>query len=797
LGAKIRRSFACRFCARGVSVSMASLEEQDPDGSLQGARVRSLLANIEALCGQVASEVQLLECENSTLRAQLGVQTGQPHVRGEDWATTSSSNASSLRITTYIKRSSAQPIAMAEALDECPPWELSMVVPVPEGDNSENELLGCAEAPCFGSHRPADAQPSEVLAVPELAQAWSMPSSATPRRASGSESQRYSGAASTALCTSVQRAGEAVTSAGYCQKFIFRPNSRWRICWDLVCIMVMLYDLVTIPLQAFEWEHIQVWSAIGIITTVLWTADIFVSFVAGYNRDGLVEMRPKQVALYYMRTWFPVDLSLVSVDWAAIAIDTSLREGYTLMHANETVRIVRLLRYLRLLRLLRVLKIWTVLIELKDMVRSETLLTCLSVSQLMFGILLGNHYIACSWYGIGAMQISDDPQSSWVSKLRASRLQETGVGYFYATALHWSLTQFTPASMEIVPTNCAERVFNIFVVLLALVLFSSILSSITSSMIHLRKLTAERRQQVVDVRRYIMQKRLTLDLGNRITSFLRKHDYNCVQNRVLHEEHIKAFKILPESLRTHLRCQVFLPRLDPHPLFSLARKSDEALMVSIGSGAMSEMSMAVGQDVFDCGGIAKQMYISIAGSLHYFFGEDGDEIVEVDPGDFISEAALWVSWEHRGRLVATCAAELVALNAAAFQGMQPRFGLAGLFREYAKRYQQKLVESIEHDGYMSLSDIGKVDAAATALAVDAYRDWAGAIGMPRTLVCKRLSTERFAGQHATAPSRLMSSIARFVNTRGRTDFGLGGDMAGADMSARAWSKGSTTGGDPH
>ena len=43
-----------------------------------------------------------------------------------------------------------------------------------------------------------------------------------------------------------------------------------------------------------------------------------------------------------------------------------------------------------------------------------------------------------------------------------SRAEESkNLWYKYSTALHWSLTQFTPASMEVMPQNEYERFFTV------------------------------------------------------------------------------------------------------------------------------------------------------------------------------------------------------------------------------------------------------------------------------------------------------------------------------------------------
>lgn len=73
--------------------------------------------------------------------------------------------------------------------------------------------------------------------------------------------------------------------------------------------------------------------------------------------------------------------------------------------------------------------------------------------------------------------------------------QTHGFGYRYMTSFHWSVTQFTPASMEVVPRNALERTFNIVMIFLGLLMFSSFISNMTNGMTYLTKRNYEKRQQ--------------------------------------------------------------------------------------------------------------------------------------------------------------------------------------------------------------------------------------------------------------------------------------------------------------
>jgi len=393
----------------------------------------------------------------------------------------------------------------------------------------------------------------------------------------------------------------------------------------------------------------------------------------------------------------------------------------SLFRLNKTLRIVRILR---LLRLLRVLKGLNLVSDLSDKIQSEEVQTYLNISQFLFGIVLLNHYIACCWYGVGASQVTEDmdPRESWVTRLHISRSRDADFSYLYTTALHWSLTQFTPASVEVVPANAVERTFTIGVVMLAVLLFSSLLSSITTSMINLRKLSEEKTKQAGYVRRYITDKQVTLETGNRVVAYLRKHNYNVSSKKSLHEDQIRAFAILPDSLLAQLRCEVYLPQLLRHPFFRLARKLDEAALVPLCVSAMVEQTLSLSQERFACGERATHMYITTSDSFAFFLGQLEEISEPVPAGAIVSEPALWVVWEHRGRLVALAPANLMAMRAEAFQKVMVESVSHTLCRAYAQRLRRQLMEW-DMEFSEILTDIRVVDQEMLEVVRRAYDDW--------------------------------------------------------------------------
>ena len=136
-------------------------------------------------------------------------------------------------------------------------------------------------------------------------------------------------------------------------------------------------------------------------------------------------------------------LQVISVDWSLIVVSAAGDDGTAhLMSITKTTRTMRLVRVLRMLRLARVIRGLSTVSGVVQSIQSDYLRTLAGVAALMFAIVFINHYVACGFYYLGSSQPGG---INWV--------EETGVvneslWYRYMTSLHWSLTQFTPASME-------------------------------------------------------------------------------------------------------------------------------------------------------------------------------------------------------------------------------------------------------------------------------------------------------------------------------------------------------------
>jgi len=447
------------------------------------------------------------------------------------------------------------------------------------------------------------------------------------------------------------------------RRLVLRPGSRCRVAWDMVGITLIGYDLIWIPLQAFA-EPNTATAVASFIAMCFWTIDIPVSFFTGFLSNGVAELRPSKIAQNYMRGWLSFDVVVVSTDWTIFSVMRYAAGAAEAASGTEYTRIGQMLKFFRLMRLVRLLKADGVISDLIANVRSEFCLIILGLTKRLVFILVTNHLIACAWFAIG----NATQHVSWVE---SSGLVGADLGYQYFTSLHWSLTQFTPASMEVVPENVLERGFTVAVLIFAMVMFSSFVSAITMGMTRLQNLNSEQNLNIMVLRRYLSENKVSGELTSRIWDCLR-HAKDKSKRR-LHQEEIKIIPELPQRVRADLCEEVYAPLLTIHPFFHRLQVNYHLSTRKIFQVALHEVTVSLGREVFLHGEASDNMYFVVRGTLVYNLAAP----VMALPGmlqekQWACEPTLWIQWKHRGQLTATTHCELIALRASKAQEVLKR-----------------------------------------------------------------------------------------------------------------------------
>jgi len=406
--------------------------------------------------------------------------------------------------------------------------------------------------------------------------------------------------------------------------------------------------------------------------------------------EGTVEMRITKIARKYLRTWFIFDLIIVGIDWGLqiwtlllYNTDTGADAGVAFFRMAKTIRL------LRFLRLLRLLKARGRINDLVEQIQSEASLILIGILKMLIFIVLVNHLVACVWYAIGNMD--QTRQDRWIVEFK---VDVKNLLYRYSTALHWSITQFTPASMEVVPQNEYERLFTVCMILSGLLIFSSFVSAITNAMNRLRNLNSWRNEQESLLRRYLRENLVTPSLTARIHNCLNKAMQQ--SRRRVHEDEINILQLLPLSLKFELSNEIYAPALGKHPFFTFCHSCLPSESRKIYSTAVSQKSLVISQELITTGEAGKHMYFLVSGTLVYSRDDDEQSAVTTQQ-PWLVEAALWLKWQHVGTASSSSQSELVSVDALKVQDILKE---EATVRTYAKKFWRHFQEEP-----MSLSDI--------------------------------------------------------------------------------------------
>jgi hypothetical protein len=457
--------------------------------------------------------------------------------------------------------------------------------------------------------------------------------------------------------------------------------------------MFLCYDLLTVPLQVFRFEEHFHTVSMGVryAAAVFWTLDIVASFFVGFHKRGMVEMAPAKIAKHYIKSWFALDICIVTVDWSFLFLNFGSAEAST-----SAMRLGKVARGIRAIRLLRLAKFHHIFSDMSTRVRDENMRTALSVVKIVAFIIAVNHFIACIYYGLHLIRMDDGV--TWVKQNFDEDDSDHDLSYRYFTSMHWSLTQFTPASMEVVPTNTLERVFTVCVLLFALVTFSSFVSSITTAMSHLRNVNARRLDQDRMLRRYLSEHTISSQLTSRVLHYFQdRQQQNRRQVRTT-EADVDLFKVLPDSLKFELRDEAFRPCLISHPIFHQLDCVEPEAVTHICRACITERRLIIRDEIFGHGQQLLHMIWIAEGILGYKYELDGFVRHEkMKKGEWACEVALWARFaEVFGPFSAETNCELTMLDREAFLSVAERHILfAGRLAKYASLYVSQATEVIK------------------------------------------------------------------------------------------------------
>jgi len=204
----------------------------------------------------------------------------------------------------------------------------------------------------------------------------------------------------------------------------------------------------------------------------------------------------------------------------------------------------------------------------------------------------------------------------------------------------------------------------VFVLVFALIVFGSFVSSLTASMTALRQLNQQSAGQFWLLRKFLRQHMISRDLALRVVRYL-THAVSR-QREYIEESQVALLALLSTPLRDHLRKDLYTPSLIMHPFFECFGRLSSAVMYRVCGSALHTDHLSNGDVLFHHTINAGHMFFSDSGTMIYFPMRESSDPVDVEAGQFFCEAVLWTPWVHRGEMCAKTECCIISLDSAKF-----------------------------------------------------------------------------------------------------------------------------------
>jgi len=506
------------------------------------------------------------------------------------------------------------------------------------------------------------------------------------------------------------------------QSFISRlmisPYSTGRIAWDALGIMAITWDVLMVPMQVFNPPVTTFTVFMNLFTQFFWTADIGCSFMTGYVDDGELQMHPLIVWCHYLKTWFPFDLFVVTLDWLIFISGTGLYEAAGVARLTKTVRILRILRIARLFRLA---KLSSLRERFSDLLCLE-LNVHMSVLKFFLYIAVIMHFVGSAWYGLGTI----GEENNWVEENEMSEADKDVLDR-YMTSVHWAISQFGVGTEDrYQPQNVFERMYNVSILLFALLTFSSLVGGLTNIISRLQDSKKEKLTKFAKLRKFCGNRDIPRGLAARIQRYARHVSHTW--DRKLHMEDVELCNALSEPMKAEIRYHLFEPFFRNSTIMGrlCMRVSTTMLKFTTVGAAISTKYIAEDDVLFSQGIPTEMIWCLEEGSMQYkwvrsavssmedAFDSDSDNepegresLLDVSVRDWISEVALWTAWVHVGELRAVSECRLLEVRVSAFaEIMKNNWEAWTICKTHARRY----VEDLNGPNGSNITDIIKQNA---------------------------------------------------------------------------------------
>ena len=416
------------------------------------------------------------------------------------------------------------------------------------------------------------------------------------------------------------------------------PNSRTRICFDIVHIIFIIYNTFALPFYigfAIELSTVVIILEMSYISENI--LHIFVEIKTSQYIDGILTTDCSILLKNYAKT------GLIFLDiFCILPLNLALASTYNI--------------YTSIIRITRICQSFYLNFYLKSLEsKNRTFSPFISVFKSFLILACIWHWSSCFWFWVNECIEGTDTVGTWYSE---NELEEASLAYRYAMALYFSMNIATTAAFpEEFPQNNTERMFFILMIYVGDACFATAFAIISSNTAVFPLKFNELFKSINRVRLMLQESKVSNHVLKRMEEYytflinLRQQDQASL---------ITIRNYITPHMFAELRYMKAKPFLVNFPIFSELKSP----MMLREIAEKLEYAMYLPRDYIVCrNDIGEEMYFIIEGNVLVLTPREDSVIAVLKKGNYFGEIALFTQASRRiCSVVSGSFCELFVLN---------------------------------------------------------------------------------------------------------------------------------------
>lgn len=285
-------------------------------------------------------------------------------------------------------------------------------------------------------------------------------------------------------------------------KGVILPDSNFRVVWDILLFLGLLYLITSIPLQISFARIGMVNFIIDLFVDAFFLMDVYCRLRKfAVVKNGYLVSHPDKFGKLYRETDFYRHL--------VFALPASILAFAFFDVRNQYYGICRLFQFLRVLSFVKYLEGVTEILSTKT--RFTVTTATLRVTQIFMIILILTHWFSCSFHFIGDQGADFD--DTWII---VDEMQYESLGRRYLRSFYWSLYTITTIGYGSVPViSIQERLFSMLAMAVGAVICDAGLTAVLASILQNKDKQAGTNNRRIQCTKLFMS---TTDVDERLQS---------------------------------------------------------------------------------------------------------------------------------------------------------------------------------------------------------------------------------------------------------------------------------------